>query len=160
MSFDRIDRQFRPKETVLGLPSLIKIPTTRTYKLFESEIFDVPGYGLLTVEAVGSRCTCNPAPVGTDQDWLAFVREPMDRLAFCLERDGWIHCGGNEAVAPDYPDMFDAWRRGEDNLILATDKYFHCAFKAASILAQRFNLLNKQDRIDLFHAVRFGKLLD
>jgi len=159
MTFDRIDRQFRKRETVLGLPALTSTPIQfqSNRQLFDVYEFQISGYGMLSAIAVGSRCTCDPAPIDTDQDWLAFesdlFSDRLEKLDNGLQLDGWTLCGGEDK----YPDMFQSWRRGDDNLIVA-DSHYYAAFKAASVLAKRFNLLNKKDRIDLFHAVRFGNL--
>ena len=168
MSFDQIDRAFRRREMVLGLPALATVaaapaPVHRRYQLFEKCNFNVGGV-LMIGEAVGSRCTCSPAPTGTDQDWL--VRGPdvttqqgsvrMEQWLAALDCSGWQRCGDGPEHS-DYPDTFYAYRSGEDNLIIAADSHFYDRFKVASRMCQRLNLLEKADRVMVFQGVLYGR---
>jgi len=53
---------------------------------------NVPDIGTFhkQITAVGSRVTCNPPAVGTDQDWLVWVgKDDFEPLADFLEANGW-----------------------------------------------------------------------
>lgn len=112
------------------------------------------------ITAVGSRVTCNPAPQGTDQDWLVYVAE-KDYPAFAkaLLTDGWEVGGSMIPADVDYTPIhsrFNSFTKDEDNVIATASPKFHRRFLAASSVAKRLNVLNKQDRIALFQAVLYG----
>lgn len=153
---------------VLGLPALAAVaaapaPVSHRYRLFERRTFSVGGVAMIG-EAVGSRCTCSPAPTGTDQDWL--VRGPdmstrqgsvrMQRWLAALDCSGWQRCEGT-GDHEDYPDSFYAYRSGEDNLIIAADPWIYDKFKLASRICQHLNVLEKRARIMIFQAVLYGR---
>jgi len=111
--------------------------------------------------AVGSRVTCDPPVMNTDEDYLLHVREDAWE-DFCLEliAQGWGSGGSDipdtEDITP-IEDRFKAYRLGVVNLIVTRSPVFYQRFLAASTVALRLNLLNKGDRIMLFQAVLYGK---
>ena len=118
------------------------------------------GIDAIQVTAVGSRITCNPPPMNTDQDWLVLVDlEKFDKIATDLLADGW-EVGGSMIPTDDnylpVQQRFNSFTRGVDNLIVTGSKDFHRRFLAASSVAKRLNLLEKADRIALFQAVLYG----
>lgn len=110
---------------------------------------------------VGSRVTCDPPPTDTDQDILVLV----DAFAFNAKRRelsaaGW-ELGGSQVNIGDMEDpaemgSFVSYRLGELNLILTSDGVYYEKFLAATSVAKRLNLLNKEDRIAVFEAVLYG----
>lgn len=118
-----------------------------------SEILEVIRPLCLHINPVGSRVTCNPPPTDTDADYLCFVK-PEDKSFVVKILDlGCDEC----SVVYDPTDNGGerrSYRFGEINIILTSDVVFFNRFMAASDLAKRFNLLEKQDRIDLFRAIR------
>lgn len=120
----------------------------------------------ISVEPVGSRVTCNPAPTDTDEDFLCMahggylmdtegdgeIPGKLARLGFTAES-----CASYTDDSGEHNSIFMSWRRGETNLIVTQDEDFYNKFLVASVLAKRFNLLNKEDRISLFQAVLYGK---
>lgn len=112
-----------------------------------------------SIDMVGSRVTCSPAPVGTDQDYLVFVTEDnWGNLWDSLVKQGWS-VGGSLPVNHEPWDptvRFTSFKRGEDNIICTDASYFHKRFMAATSIAKRFNLLEKPDRIALFQAVLYA----
>ena len=109
---------------------------------------------------VGSRVTCNPAPTGTDEDYLIMVA-PDEFAAFeaGLLGSGY-EMGGSRVLAGGCalgdPDSFQSYTKGEINLIVTTCGKFFVKFMAATSVAKRLNLLDKSDRIALFQAVLYG----
>lgn len=110
---------------------------------------------IIEVEPCGSRYTCDPPPVDTDDDYLAFT--PTMKLSDAqpdilseefelVNGDGYANRG----------KPFESYRKGEINLILTNDKPHFNKFILARDLCKRFNLLGKQDRIDLHDAVMYG----
>lgn len=116
------------------------------------------------ITAVGSRVTCNPPPVGTDQDWLVLVdAAAYDQFADTLIKDGWEVGGSlipNDANYLPESQRFNSFTKGEDNIIATDSPEFHQRFLAASATAKRLNVLLKPDRIALFQAVLYGAHTD
>jgi hypothetical protein len=111
-------------------------------------------------EPVGSRVTCNPAPMDTDQDFLVLVHpEGFAEFEADLYSHGYafggsrIHAGGC-LVGDDA--SFQSFTLGETNMIVTASEVFFNRFMAATSVAKRFNLLDKSDRIALFQAVLYG----
>ena len=108
------------------------------------------------VDAVGSRVTCRPAPIDTDEDYLVFIKgERYDVLMDVLDGEGW-ELGGSLGLAQEGNSPFVSYRLGELNLIVTDDGEFHKKFLVATALAKRLNVLDKEDRKALFQAVLYG----
>lgn len=114
---------------------------------------------LVFMKAVGSRVTCNPPPMDTDNDQLLLVKDYV-----CVEADlvanGWKLGGSAIPADQNYtkPDEFFAsFTNGDVNLIVTPSSEFARRFVAATSVAQRLNLTNKDDRIALFQAVLYGR---
>lgn len=102
---------------------------------------------------VGSRVTCNPPPVDTDEDWLCLVwNDPSNRM----QAEGFKQDGSPQFYTGNDNGGFRSWRRDEVNIVTTQDEAFARKFMAATELARRFNLLKKADRIALFQAVLYG----
>lgn len=96
----------------------------------------------------GSRYICNPAPTDTDNDTLILVNGYYDYPEMLLN-DGWEDCGKEY----DMPGDFMAFRKGEENYIITEDPDYFLSYIKATEGAKALNLLKKEDRISLFHAV-------
>ena len=111
------------------------------------------GRDALGLEPMGSRVTCDPAPTGTDEDWLMLVRgDPQPRMAAL----GMDQDGSPEFYTGTDAGGFRSWRSGDLNVVTTRDEEFFNRFMTATHLARRFNLLVKADRIALFQAVLYG----
>lgn len=112
------------------------------------------------IEHVGSRVTCDPAPTGTDDDYLVLASiEQRLTLETKLFQKGWVLGGSNlpDENNPSAPDIrFRSYSLGEMNLIITESPEFFRRFMAATSIAKRLNLLDKPDRIALFQAVLYG----
>jgi len=110
--------------------------------------------GALRVRRVGSRVTCDPAPVGTDVDYLILVTEHRASTLVSLgfEMDGSAYYESSNRT-------FESWRRGELNLIVTEDVRFYERFMLATEVATELNLLEKKDRIVLFQAILYFNVL-
>jgi hypothetical protein len=101
------------------------------------------------VVPVGSRVTCNPAPVDTDADFLCFFSDDADgHIPTRLLENGY------EPHNADYPCDCRSWRKGEINLIITSSQDFFDKFMLGTRIAKRLNLLNKSDRVDVFKIIR------
>lgn len=116
---------------------------------------------------VGSRVTCNPPPLDTDQDVLVEVHS-CNRIAMeeQMRQEGYVLEGSapTDVVAGlgdvmDPQRVFTSMRKGSMNYILTSDPDFYQRFTAATELAKKFNVLAKADRIAMFQAVLYGNVV-
>lgn len=114
-------------------------------------------------EPVGSRVTCDPPPLDTDQDYLVLVDEEDAEAVFSLlSTIGYALDGSDPGDAFNVADegCFQSYSYSDVNLIITADESFFGRFMAASSVAKRLNLLDKADRIALFQAVLYGNRCD
>lgn len=100
---------------------------------------------------VGSRVTCNPPPVGTDDDTLVYTNS--SDFEDGLRRDGWT-CDTSDAYANI--GVFTSYKKGGDNYIVTRDTSFRDKFLLATRVATKLNLMRKEDRVALFQALLYG----
>lgn len=109
---------------------------------------------------VGSRVTCNPPPLDTDQDVLCMVHQDNRQvIARAMVAEGFVAEGSwpsdIEAV-PSNNSVFESMRKGSMNYIITSDDDFYKRFNAATELAKKLNIMTKAGRIELFQAVLYG----
>src|ERR1700727_1688308 len=110
-------------------------------------------------EAVGSRITCDPPPTDTDEDWIILSENNDKNLIKILIEEYGFERGGSDLVDDEDSDQdysFISLKLGRVNLIITPSSKFYRRFLAASSVAKRLNLLDKEDRIALFQAVLYG----
>lgn len=115
----------------------------------------------ISITPVGSRVTCNPAPMDTDEDYLVLVS--AENWPFLSEHLGeWEHDGSdvNDPEILDAALAFQSYSLGALNIIATKCPEFHRRFLAATHVAKRLNLLQKADRVALFQAVLYGNAYD
>ncbi len=100
----------------------------------------------------GSRVICDPPVLTTDEDWFVWVSD-WDEAAEILYAEGFSPTTEQQ----DYT-AFISLRKAYLNICVTTDIDLYKRTVLATDLAKRFNLLNKQDRVDLFNAIQFGSL--
>ena len=115
------------------------------------------------VEPVGSRVVCDPPPVDTDADFLCLAKLGTSRDVEGILSSLSYEIGGSRDPLEDplaallsMSPEFTSYRRGEINLIVTESPVFFQRFLAATHVAKRLNLLNKDDRIALHRAVLYG----
>jgi hypothetical protein len=119
---------------------------------------------IVAIRAVGSRVTCSPAPVDTDEDWLILLtddridpEQPEDETVFQeIAALGFVQDGDPQTYTGMKEGGFRSWRKGNVNVVTTRDAVFFDRFMAATMLAKRFNLMDKKDRIALFQGVLYG----
>lgn len=126
-------------------------------------IKDFPSDLVRSYERVGSQVTCNPPPplAESDIDWLVYVwHGDFEQFTCQLLNDGW-KIGGSKPEHWDAATGFNSFTKEIDgvkeNVIGTADYNFFCRFNRATILATKFNVLKKADRIELFQAILYGK---
>ena len=112
----------------------------------------------------GSRFICDPPVMDTDDDWIILV-EDLEYAKYKASRLDWIYSGaGYYREGNEEPELgpFVSMRHteGNSNYIFTEDAEFYDRYVAATLLAKKYNLLNKADRIQLFHAVLYGEYID
>ena len=103
---------------------------------------------------VGSRVTCDPPVLDTDEDFLCLVRQDAPEGWCDWPQEGSIILDVANSLPVD--EQFIPYRHGSINLITTRSRVFYRRFVAASACAKRFNLLDKADRVTLFQAVLYG----
>jgi hypothetical protein len=112
----------------------------------------------IAVQPVGSRITCNPPVMDTDEDFLLLVK---DHRAF-RDKAFYVgfYLGGSVLVDASVPldavDRFSSYTRRPVNLIVTEDPEFFRKFMLATRIATALNLLDKADRVILFQAILYG----
>jgi hypothetical protein len=115
--------------------------------------------------AVGSRVTCVPTPIDTDDDHLCLVSDIKEFVDQALELGFYIDgslMGGSAGMFDSEickSGLFVSMKSHscDLNLIASSDFAFVHRFRVATSVCKRLNLLNKQDRIALFQAVLYGQ---
>jgi len=112
-------------------------------------------------ELVGSRVTCDPPPINTDQDVLIYIDQAnADDFVWRMKKVGFdVELGegyAEDALNSGEEDRFQSYRLGDVNFIVTVDERFYVRFSAATAMAKRANLLDKSERIALFQAVLYG----
>lgn len=108
---------------------------------------------------VGSRITCNPPPMDTDEDFLVLVEDKRDAVEY-LKWLGFEYSADPERVA-EYERLnetsqwsFTSLVFGDVNYIVTDSPFFFERFLTATHICKTLNLLNKADRILVFEGVR------
>lgn len=106
---------------------------------------------------VGSQATCNPPPLpaNSDFDWLLLVENLQMFVAGATSVNGFTLAGSLGEM--NGTSQFRSLKKGSLNLIVTECEEFHGRFLAATSVAKRLNILNKQDRVALFQAVLYGR---
>ncbi|MDE3023397.1 MAG: hypothetical protein KGI54_16365 [Pseudomonadota bacterium] len=108
---------------------------------------------------VGSRVTCVPAPTNTDQDFLVLCNDSNKAASLfqVLTEDGF-ELGGSCPFADFSEDIvygFNSSKKGDVNYIVTASQSFFDDFLLASNIAKKLNLLDKQQRVDLFQIILY-----
>jgi hypothetical protein len=110
---------------------------------------------VLKSHRTGSKYICNPPVMNTDDDLVILVNGYLNWQNL-LVRDGWEVCGdysGDEDIDPD----FQAFRKGDKNYICTEDPDLFDRYVFATEGAKALNLRDKEQRINLFQAVKWAQ---
>lgn len=117
----------------------------------------------------GSRVICSPPPTNTDDDYMLLVDIGIvPKLEEELLKDGY-KLGGSFKVRmesgplKEYPsveeltkekgNVFHSYKKDVLNVIITASPEYYVNFKKATSLAIELNLLYKDARVALFHAI-------
>jgi hypothetical protein len=114
------------------------------------------------IEPCGSRITCSPPPIDTDQDYLVeIVDGSPSNVARVLDE---LYEHGFKWEGSEHYQIavggFMSWRRDDINMIVTANHAFAERHRSATYVCTRLNLLHKPDRIALFQAVLYGNKWD
>ena len=118
--------------SIFSLPSMVP---------FEEEI--------ILAWHTGSFYICDPPVTTSDRDYLLLVEDMQSYFNNCL-RASWFTCGSSDVFDDK---KFLSVRRGINNLIITDNKEWFFKFAAATELAKRLNIQDKDSRIALFELV-------
>lgn len=126
-------------------------------KQSSSDFWSAPDWqsAVLDVAPTGSRVICTPPPLDTDEDFVCFAPD-QDTATQKLKEMGFLVEGQPDFYTGNNRGNFLSFRRDDTNLIVTDSLEFFDLFRAATELAQRFNLTKKPDRIALFQVVLYG----
>ncbi len=109
---------------------------------------NIPKYLYTMCFPTGSNYICNPPVEDTDIDTMYFVKDLYEADRIILA-EGWTACDKGEYDISNWR----AYRKGKYNALI-TDNYNHyIRFEAATELAKKYNLLEKEERIEIFEIV-------
>ena len=101
------------------------------------------------VGLTGSSYICNPPITDTDIDFVIYSQD-WDKL------HDWCEKNAFKTNFEDYElEEFRSYKRGIINLIVTNDATFYRRFVKATEVAKKLNLLDKQQRVDLFDFVMY-----
>lgn len=109
----------------------------------------------MEVYAVGSRRTCDPAPMDTDDDYLiySFNDLELDKTYASLAPLGWVEDRVGRYRMGQGKGQFISYRKEDKNLIVSSEYSFVEKFLLASSVAKAHNILSKTARIACFDMV-------
>ena len=117
-----------------------------------TSIIDQLSDGDYVMVPVGSRRTCNPPPTDTDDDYLVLCGD-RNQTARSLRELGFEPPEDIEEYVALHDCNFISLRFGELNFIVTDDMLWFDKFLTASYFAKKYNVTNKEDRIELFSTV-------
>ena len=112
----------------------------------------IPVHLFKNISLTGSKAICDPAPLGTDIDFVGLAALPLSTMCSILvkPRHKWEYTG---RAGYKNTNTFDTYRKFEYNLIVVADPIYYMQWVVATQLAKKKNLLKKEDRINLFRTV-------
>lgn len=116
---------------------------------------------VIRFEPVGSRITCDPAPMDTDEDFLVLIDEQRFGEFYAYVIGSGYELGGSvplNEVNVDPDERFSSFTLGTTNLIATSSELFFDRFMQATADAKALNLLVKSDRIALFQSILYPAL--
>ena len=109
---------------------------------------------------VGSRVTCSPPPMDTDEDFLLLVKD-LDESVKKLKEIGF-DTGMTKEQEAEYASLqrtsggrFKSLRFGDVNYIVTQSAFFFDRFLTATHICKTLNVMDKKQRILIFSGV-FG----
>jgi hypothetical protein len=120
--------------------------------------------GTPLVYPTGSRYTCFPPVLDTDDDYIALVEE-LQKEYTVLESLGWDDCYKDKsqeaaqkyAEEKEYGVLWHAFRKGITNVMITSDLHWYLASVAATELCKAQNIKDKEHRIRIFRNLKYNE---
>lgn len=103
------------------------------------------------VAVIGSSTIPGSDP--NDIDFIVYTEEDWSDVIKTLKDYGWTKCVRDDGY-PIGSSMYSAWRRGVLNCMVTRDMVFFENTVKANDLCVKLKLLNKDDRIAVYDAIR------
>jgi len=126
----------------------------------QNDIFDLVGVPILGIFPCGSRITCSPPILDTDEDWIIRVDDfSIKKVDDHLVEQGF-RLGGSilHNLTPESQKFWSYTKQGLNHLIVYDIEFFN-KFNLATKVCKRLNLRKKVDRICLFQAILYRIVL-
>jgi hypothetical protein len=120
----------------------------------EKALIEAAGVKTPFIVPVGSRVTCSPPPMDTDEDFLVLTddtyatRKQLEEFGFEYDSTTYAASGST---------FFISMRMGQVNYIITSNPEWYDAFLTATYICKRLNVLDKEDRIAVFDAIMLRK---
>lgn len=114
---------------------------------------------VIGIQPTGSNYICNPPVEDTDKDYIVLIQPfSMTDVDIVLSDDYWAMGGSVPMPLTDMVSYngFISYKKDNINLIVTENTALYTNFVLATEQAKQLNLLDKQDRIDLFQKVLYG----
>lgn len=125
----------------------------------QKEIFEIIKHHIVGIFPCGSRVTCDPAVLDTDEDWMIRVNlNDIESINLRLEKLGFT-LGGSICLNDrtlEHPQLFWSFTKGDLNLLITSSLDFYTKFFNATRVAKELNILSKADRVMLFQVILYG----
>lgn len=123
-------------------------------------------FSAISVYPTGSRYTCTPPVMDTDEDYLVLV-EDFNKVYYKLISpfSDWEDCmpQGSPEFIQAYTDerqygiSWNAFRKGQINIMITGDMHWYLASVAATELCRKLNIQSKEQRIRIFRHLKYGE---
>ena len=113
----------------------------------------------LSIQPCGSRVTCNPPPIDTDEDYLILVSSIIDfsnSLDFSIWELGGSAIPSEDNILPAEARFLSFTANPNINIIVTESQIFFDRFMLATNVCTKLNVLNKEHRITIFQAILYG----
>jgi len=113
------------------------------------------------VTPCGSRITCNPPPINTDEDFLVLASssDMTSEVVALLAGEQFEWEGDGEHYQLTVGSGFMSWRKDKMNIIFTANEDFARRHKAATNICKKLNVMEKADRVKIFQAFLYGNVV-
>lgn len=125
-----------------------------------TELDDIKGF-YTKAAYVGSRVTCDPAPLNTDLDILVLCEPELYMIIeSLLTHNHWSIDGSLPSDQTRFEllltESFNSYKLNSVNIILTPSEKFYDKFLLATEVSKALNLMRKDHRIILFQSILYG----
>jgi hypothetical protein len=122
------------------------------------QLDDNPFADSFSFHPTGSRFTCSPPILDTDEDWICHIQKDAKGFERAYLVEGMLVDEGfetSEDQGENYPDCI-SYRKGDINIIVVYDDWVYKNWVKATQVCKYLNLLKKEDR-KMVHRIICGE---